>query len=308
MQNNSPAHSPHDHTFGQDRVRVGERRTLIVISITATMMVIEIISGMLFGSMALLADGLHMGSHTAALGITAFAYYYARKHANDKRFSFGTGKLYSLAGFTSSILLALFALLMAWESTNRFFNPVQIIFDQAIVVAFMGLIVNGVSVFILGDRHSRESNIETEGSHSHGHSDHNLRAAHLHVLADALTSLFAIFALIAGKFFGLVWMDPAMGIVGAILVARWSWGLLRETTFVLLDRQASSDIQNTIIEAIEATDGNQITDLHVWSIGPNIYSANISIVTDRPKSPEYYKSLIPNHLSLAHMTVEVHHS
>ena len=213
----------HDHIFGQDQMKSGEQRTLIVIAITATMMVFEIGAGLAFGSMALLADGLHMGSHTVALGITAFAYFYARKHAHDRRFSYGTGKVNALAGFSSAILLAVFALAMVWESVNRFFNPVEIIFNQAIAVAVIGLVVNALSVLILGHNdHEKDHHLS---QHSHSHSDHNLRAAYLHVLADALTSLLAIFALSAGKFFGLIWMDPLMGVVGAVLVSRWSWSL-----------------------------------------------------------------------------------
>ncbi|MGB5607249.1 MAG: CDF family Co(II)/Ni(II) efflux transporter DmeF, partial [Gammaproteobacteria bacterium] len=231
----------HDHIFGQDKVRPGERRTLWVILITATMMVIEITAGLVYGSMALLADGLHMASHTAALGITTIAYVYTRRCAADSRFCFGTGKVNAFAGYTSAVLLALFALLMAWESINRLFNPVEIAFNQAIVVAVLGLIVNGVSMIMLGGHHhghDHEHQHADPHHHRHEHTDHNLRAAYLHVLADALTSLLAIFALLAGKFMGLNWMDPVMGIVGAILVARWSLGLIRDTSGILLDHQA----------------------------------------------------------------------
>jgi cation diffusion facilitator family transporter len=214
----------HEHIFGQDQIKTGERRTLLAIAMTVR--VVEISAGIAFGSMVLLAYGLYMGSHTAALGITAFAYLYARRHAHNRRFSFGTGKVNALAGFSSAILLAVFALMMAWESVNRFFNPVEVIFNQAIVVAILGLIVNVLSVLILGERHDGKDRYHT--SHLPGHSDHNLRAAYLHVLADALTPFLAIFALSAGKFFGFVWMGPLMGIIGAILVSRWSWGLLKD--------------------------------------------------------------------------------
>lgn len=304
MHNDSLHLWEHDHIFGQDLMKSGERRTLIVISITATMMAVEIGAGLAFGSMALLADGLHMGSHAVALGITAFAYYYARKHAYDRRFSYGTGKVNALAGFSSAILLAVFALAMVWESINRFFNPVEIIFNQAIAVAVIGLIVNAVSVLILGhnDPHEKDRHYS---QHSPNHSDHNLRAAYLHVLADALTSLLAIFALSAGKFFGFVWMDPLMGIAGAVLVSRWSWGLLKDTSKILLDMQASPVLQKAVKEAIEQKDGNRIADLHVWSIGPDIFSAAISIVTDNPKPPDHYKNLLPDEIGLVHSTVEV---
>jgi len=297
----------HEHVFGQDKVKPGERRTLWVIFITATMMVVEIATGLAYGSMALLADGLHMGSHTAALGITTVAYIYTRRCAADSRFCFGTGKVNAFAGYTSAVLLALFALLMAWESITRFFNPVAIAFDQAIVVAFLGLLVNGVSMIMLGGHHHDHNHQhEDPHHHSHTHADHNLRAAYLHVLADALTSLLAIFALLAGKFLGLNWMDPAMGIVGAILVARWSLGLIRDTSGILLDHQAPGVMLERTRAAIESVDDNRIADLHIWSIGPGIYSAIVAVVSDAPKSPEHYKSLIPSDLGIVHTIVEVH--
>ena len=222
-----------DHMFGQERRTEGERRTIIVIAITSVMMVIEIAAGIAYGSMALLADGLHMGSHTAALGLAVFAYVYARRHADDERFSFGTGKVNALAGFTGAVVLAGFAVVMAIESIERFLNPVTIIFNHAIVVAIVGLVVNGFSMVVLGGHHS-----DGRRTHEHDHEDHNLRSAYLHVLADALTSLLAIFALLAGKYAGATWLDPAMGVVGAALVFRWSWSLLKQSARVLLDRQA----------------------------------------------------------------------
>ena len=211
----------HVHHFGQAEPRAGEARTRIVVLLTAVTMVVEIVAGLVYGSMALLADGLHMASHDSALGLALIAYIYARRHAHDRRFSFGTGKVNALAGFASAVVLALFALMMAGESLRRFFEPVPIAFNEAIVVALLGLVVNGLSVGILRDHHEHDHH----GEHEH---DHNLRAAHLHVLADALTSLLAIFALLAAKHFGAVWMDPAMGIVGGILVALWAWGLLKD--------------------------------------------------------------------------------
>jgi cation diffusion facilitator family transporter len=303
----------HEHIFGQDEVRPGERRTLWVIVITATMMVVEITTGLAYGSMALLADGLHMGSHTAALGITTIAYVYTRRCATDSRFCFGTGKVNAFAGYTSAVLLALFALLMAGESVNRFFNPVEIAFNQAIAVAVLGLVVNGASMIMLGGHHHDHDHNHAHGHqhkdphiHGHAHVDHNLRAAYLHVLADALTSLLAIFALLAGKYLGLYWMDPAMGIVGAILVARWSFGLIRDTSGILLDHQAPDFMLDQTRAAIESVDDNRITDLHIWSIGPAIYSATITVVSDAPRPPEYYKNLIPGELGIVHTIVEVH--
>ncbi len=306
MHNHDIQRWHHDHTFAQDRRRPGESRTLIVIGITAVMMVVELVAGVLFGSMALLADGLHMASHTVALSITAFAYVYARRNARNSQFSFGTGKVNALGGFTGAVLLAIFSLFMAYESILRLLTPVEIVFNQAIAVAVLGLLVNGTCVFILG--------VEDHGHdhHQHGHShsdthdhDHNLKSAYLHVMADALTSVLAIFALLAAKYFGLVWMDPAMGIVGAVLIARWSYGLLRSTSAVLLDRQASKSLRMKIKDVIEADGDTQVTDLHVWSIAPDIYSAQIAVVGHNPLAPADYKSLIPESLGLVHVSVEV---
>jgi cation diffusion facilitator family transporter len=296
----------HDHSFGQEYKREGERRTSIVIAITGTMMIIEIIAGLVFGSMALLADGLHMASHATALLINFYAYIYARRHAHDTSFSFGTGKVNALGGFTGAILLAVFALMMAWGSVERIINPVSIAFNQAILVAVIGLIVNGASVFILGHEGDHHHEHENEGHHHDHHNDHNLKSAYYHVLADALTSILAIMALLAAKYFGLVWMDPVMGIVGAILVCRWSLGLLRVTGAVLLDKQGSDEIVRRIKESIESVADNKVSDLHLWAIGPNIYGVIISIVTHNPEPPEYYKKLLPSKLNLSHVTVEVH--
>ena len=310
MHPKTTPHWQHDHIFGQDKVRPGERRTLWVIAITATMMVVEIATGLAYGSMALLADGLHMGSHAAALSIATIAYIYTRRCAADSRFCFGTGKVNAFAGYTSAVLLALFALLMAGESVNRLFNPVEIGFNQAIVVAILGLIVNGASMIVLGGHHDHDHDHEHHGDHHHhhGHTDHNLRAAYFHVLADALTSVLAIFALLAGKYLGLNWMDPVMGIVGAILVARWSLGLMRDTSGILLDHQAPAHMLEQTRAAIENIDNNRITDLHIWSIGPGIYSATLTVVSDAPRSPEFYKRRIPKHLGIVHAIIEVHES
>lgn len=289
----------HDHSFGQEQKREGERRTTIVIAITGMMMVIEIVTGFIFGSMALLADGLHMASHTTALLINVYAYVYARRHAHDTSFSFGTGKVNALGGFTGAVLLAVFALMMVWGSIERIINPVSIAFNQAIFVAIIGLVVNGASVFILGHEGGQHH------EHEHDH-DQNLKSAYYHVLADALTSILAIIALLAAKYFGLIWMDPVMGIVGAILVCRWSLGLLRATSAILLDKQGAEDIQKKIKESIERVEDNRVADLHLWAIGPNIYGVILSVVTYNPEPPEHYKQLIPSGLGLAHISVEVH--
>ena len=305
--NSKLQHWQHTHTFGQDQKRPGELRTIIVIVITATMMMVEITTGSIFGSMALLADGLHMASHAVALTINAFAYIYARRHAQDIKYSFGTGKVNALGGFTGAVLLAIFALMMIWESVERIIYPVEIAYNQAIFVAILGLIINGASVFILGHHHNHADEDHDHYHHHHHdhHHDHNLRAAYLHVLADALTSLLAIVALLAAKYIGIVWMDPLMGIVGAALVSRWSLGLLRTTSTVLLDNQGPEHLLSKITQCIE-DDNNKITDLHLWSIGPNIYSVIISVVARTPQPPEYYKDLIPSSLGLVHLTVEVH--
>jgi cation diffusion facilitator family transporter len=299
----------HSHSFGQHIKRPGESRTLIVIALTSAMMLIEIGAGLMFGSMALLADGLHMASHTAALSINAFAYVYARRHAHNEGFSFGTGKVNTLGGFTGAVLLAGFALFMAWESIERLLSPVEIAFNQAIIVAAMGLVVNGASVVILGHSHSHgdEAAHDDDGHHHHHHHhDHNLLAAYLHVLADALISILAIFALLAAKYLGLLWADPAMGVVGAILVARWSLGLVRSTAQILLDRKAPEELCKAVRECIESDDDNRIVDLHVWSVGPNIYSAIVALVTHAPKPPNHYKALISKNQNVVHVTIEVH--
>lgn len=292
----------HDHSFGQENPKAGEQRTAIVIVITASMMIIEIVGGIVFGSMALLADGLHMASHAVALSVALMGYIFARRYANDERFSFGTGKANALAAFTSAVLLGVFAALMAWESVVRFVNPVQIIFNQAIFVAVVGLVVNVVCMFILGS--FRE--LASGGNKGLHHEDHNLKAAYFHVLADALTSVLAIAALTAAKYYGLNWMDPLVGVVGAVLVGRWSLGLVRTASRVLLDRQAPDHVLQAIREAVESVDDNEIADLHVWSIGPALYAGSISVVTDEPKQPDYYKELLPKDKGLVHTTIEVH--
>ena len=242
MHTETVAKWQHTHVFGQDKIRSGERRTLVVIIITALMMVVEIFAGLIFGSMALLADGIHMGSHMVGLGISFLAYIYARKYSYDQRFSFGTGKVNALAGYSSAIFLVIIALFMGYESINRFIYPVTIEYNQAILVAVIGLVVNGASMLILGEKgHTHALGDEHDHGHSHDHAegaDHNLKAAYLHVLTDALTSVFAIVALLGAKYFNLNWMDPFMGVVGAVMVVRWSFGLINGTSKILLDHQA----------------------------------------------------------------------
>lgn len=307
MHTNSVAEWLHDHTFGQDMKRPGERRTWGVVVITAATMVVEIVAGFAFGSMALLADGLHMASHASALTISAFAYYYTRRHASDTRFNFGTGKINSLAAFASATMLALFALVMVWESVERFISPLPIEFNSAIIVAIAGFAVNGVSLLILGGGEAGGHHHHHEHGEHHDHShhhDHNLWSARLHVLADAVTSVLAIFALIAAKYVGLHWLDPLMGVVGAMLVIRWSWGLLRASSAVLVDVQAPLDVRQAIQESIESHGDNRVYDLHVWSVGPGIYAAEIGVVASQPFTTEEYAEFLPKHLGLVHVMVE----
>lgn len=310
MHTTRPEAFRHAHTFGQDRVSRGERRTTWVALLTGAFMVVEIAAGLAFGSMALLADGLHMGSHAVALGVAVAAYVYARRRAGDESFSFGTGKVNALGGFTGALLLAGFAALMAWESVERLLAPVPIVFDRAIAVAVVGLCVNAASVAILGvgrGGHGHGDAPEAGAVHPHAHShDHNLRSAYLHVLADALTSLLAIVALLGGKVLGQVWLDPAMGVVGALLVARWSWGLLRDTSGVLLDRQPPQAVRERVRAALEAGGDERVVDLHVWWVAPGVRAACIALVAHEPLSPEAYKARLPADLGLAHVTLEVH--
>ncbi len=290
----------HSHNFNIED-RHGERNTRRVILLTVFMMVIEISAGYLFGSMALLADGWHMGTHAVALGITAFAYYYARRNSDNPNYSFGTGKVGVLGGFASAVVLAIVALLMGIESIERLVSPKQIQFNEAIAVAVIGLIVNIISALLLQDRHHHS---EGHGSDKR-HQDYNLRAAYLHVMADALTSLLAIIALFTGKIFGWIWMDPIMGIVGALLITRWSYKLLIDTGKILLDRDINQEAIAEIQAKIESDSDNKVSDIHVWRIGSYHLSAVISIITHYPKPPEYYKSLLADYKEIVHATVEV---
>ena len=298
----------HDHSFGQDKKKPGELKTILVIVITFTMMIVEITAGLAFGSMALLADGLHMASHAAALGVSAIAYVFARKHAHDPTYSFGTGKVNALGGFTGAVLLLVFALIMVSESIHRLVSPVEIVFNQAIIVAVIGLIVNGLSMLILGhDDHHHHSHDHEDDHHHHHHHDHNLKAAYLHVLADTFTSLLAIFALLAAKYFGWVRMDPLMGVVGAMVICKWSFGLLAQTGSSLLDRQASARIKEGIIGRIEGVQSETyLFDLHVWSIGPGIFATSFIVVSEHYKAPCFYKDLLKDMEGMMHITVEVH--
>ncbi len=307
----------HDHSFGLHRKRAAERRTRQVVVITALTMVVEIAAGLAFGSMALLADGLHMGTHALALSISAFAYLWMRRRAGHPSYVLGTGKIASLSGYTGALLLLIPAVVMAWESVARLYSPRAIDFQWAIGVATVGLLVNiGCAVILRrGGGHDH--------GHSHGHAhphlhdgdaaagggsreDHNLRAAYLHVIADALTSVLAIVALSAGALWGQVWLDPVMGIAGAVLITVWAWGLLRESGNVLLDRSVRPNVREGVRKAIEGEADNRLADFHVWSIGPGIYAAALSVVTHDPMPPGHYRALIPETLGIKHVTIEVH--
>lgn len=303
----------HDHVFlGADHAR-NERRVWLVIALTASMMVVEIAAGSIYGSMALIADGWHMSTHAAALLIAALAYRYARRHARDPRFTFGTGKLGDLAAFTSAVVLALIALLIGWESLWRLVEPVPISFGQAIAVAVLGLLVNLLSAWLLRDDHAHHHHAH---GHAHGHEhhdhhheharDHNLRAAYLHVLADALTSVLAIVALLLGRLHGWLWADPVMGVIGALVIARWSWGLIRDAGGVLLDAVPDGPaLADRIRHAIAAEHDTHITDLHVWQVGPGHHAAIVAIATPHPQPPAHYKARLDDIHGLSHVTVEV---
>lgn len=307
----------HDHLFlGADHAR-NERRTRWVVALTAAMMAVEIAGGLAFGSMALLADGLHMATHAGALGVAALAYRYARRHARDPRFAFGTGKLGDLAGFASALVLAVVSVGIGWESVVRLLNPVAIAYDEAIAIAVVGLAVNIASAWLLHDGghhghdhgHHHGHAHDHDDDHGHGHHghhdrDHNLRAAYFHVLADAVTSVGAILGLLAGRIYGWAWMDAVMGIVGGVMIARWSWGLLRDSGAVLLDAVPDPGLAEAIRGRLE-TGGDRIADLHLWRVGPGHAAAIVALVSDRPQPPASYKARLGGLAGLSHVTVEV---
>jgi cation diffusion facilitator family transporter len=295
----------HAHRFGTDREVAGERRTRWVVVITLLMMLGEIVAGLAFGSMALLADGWHMGTHAAALGVAVFAYVYARRHSADPRFSFGTGKVGALGGFASAVGLAVVALLVLVESVARLAKPVSIRFDEAIGVAVVGLLVNLACAWLLRDHEHGRDHAEHAG-HDHAHADHNLRAAYLHVVADALTSVFAIAALLAGRVLGWTWMDPVMGIAGSLVIARWSMGLLQDTSAVLLDSEVSVERRDAIKAVLETDREDRVADLHLWRVGPRHLAVIVSVVTTDPRPPGWYRDKLERFTDLVHVTVEVH--
>ena len=297
----------HSHDFTRDFSR-GERRTRVVIAITGVMMIVEITAGLLSHSMALLADGWHMSTHVTAFLITAIAYHFTRRHASDVRFSFGTAKIGVLGGFASAVVLSVVAFLMAGESVHRLFVPLAIHFNEAIGIACIALIVNLVCALLLKEDH-HHSHDHAGGHHHHTHDhDLNLRAAYLHVLADAFTTLLAIVALTSGKFFGWSWLDPVVGLVGSGVVFSWAYGLLRDTSGILLDRTpVTSDLPEEIRRVVESDEDSIVTDLHVWQVGAGKFAAIVSIVAHEPKSCEEYRELLREHEELVHITIETQH-
>src|SRR6266851_1477027 len=294
------------HDFVSDFTK-GERRTRIVIVITGVMMVVEITAGLLSHSMALLADGWHMSTHVSAFLITAIAYYFTRRHASNIQFSFGTGKIGVLGGFASAVVLSVVAFLMAGESVHRLFVPLSIHFNEAIAIACIALIVNLVCALLLKeDDHSRPR-VQDRHPHSHDH-DLNLRAAYLHVLADAFTTFLAIIALTSGKFFGWGWLDPIVGFIGSGVVFSWAYQLLRDTSGILLDRTpASSNLPDEIRRAVESDGDSTVTDLHVWQVGAGKFAAIVSIVAHEPRPSDFYRELFREHEELVHVTIETQH-
>jgi cation diffusion facilitator family transporter len=318
--------SPHDHVFlGKDHERA-ERRTWAVIILCSVMMIAEIISGVLFGSLALIADGLHMSTHAGALLLAALAYTYARKYANDRNFTFGTGKFGDLAGYTSAIVLAMIALLIGYEAVSRLINPVPISFNEAIPIAVLGLVVNVASAWLLSGGHHHDHNHGHAHDHSHGHSHHgdeveghdhdaahgdhhrdnNMRAAVIHVMADAAVSVLVIVGLVLARSFGWVWMDPLAGLIGAMVIANWSIGLLRDTGGILLDRTPDLRMADKVRMAIES-EGDEVTDLHLWRLGPGHLGAIVCVATSGTREAADYRQRLAQFADLSHVTVEVAH-
>ena len=306
----------HSHEFIGSSERA-ESKTRRVLGLTAVMMVVEIVGGLKLHSMALFADGWHMATHVAAFFITVAAYSFARRHAKNARYSFGTGKAGVLGAFTSAIVLGAIAVFMIVESVNRLLHPLPIHFNEAIIVAVLGLVVNVVSAWLLKDEeHHHHGHTHGHGEHGLEHGEHahsgghrhdlNLRAAYVHVIADALTSVLAIAALTGGKFLGYAWLDPVMGLVGSAVIAQWAYSLVRDTSGILLDEEPeTSDLNEEIRKAIKSDRDALITDLHIWQVGVGKFAAIISVVAHEPRTPSFYKEGLKQHEELVHVTVEV---
>lgn len=324
MHTHSIEQFQHSHVFLGEAHEHNERKTWAVIAICAAMMVAEIVGGLWFGSVALVADGLHMSTHAGALLIAALAYTYSRRYAQDTRLTFGTGKLGDLAAFTSAIVLAIIALLIGYESIGRLIEPVPISFNQAIPIAVVGLGVNLLSAYLLRgehnhhhghDHHTHDDSHEHAHDHDHHehaqeghatavHTDHNLRAAFVHVMADAAVSVLVILGLVVGRQFGWVWMDPIMGLIATIVILSWSWTLIRSAGAILLDACPDPGMARKIATRIEQKD-DRISDLHLWRVGPGHLAAVISVVSDDPRTPRQYKRRLAGLPGLSHVTVEV---
>ena len=325
METHSLDRWQHAHEFLHEHHARNERKTWLVIALTFAMMVGEIAGGTYFGSLALVADGWHMATHAGALLIAALAYTYARRHVHDRRFAFGTGKLGDLAAFASAIILALIAGLIAYEALERIVSPIAIRFDEAIAVAALGLAVNVASALLLNESAAHahvaghdQAHDHRRHAHAHGgahaheeahaprrrHRDNNLRSAYVHVLADAATSVLAIVGLLAGRLYGLVWMDAVMGLIGAGVIASWSASLIRSTAGVLLDVTADRALGEAIRARLE-TGGDRVTDLHLWQIGPGHYGVIVALLSRHPRAPSHYKSVLGGLDALCHVTVEV---
>jgi cation diffusion facilitator family transporter len=295
----------HDHAWSHDHVYLGqgheraEARTRLVVYLTAIFMVVEIAAGIAFGSMALLADGVHMATHVGALGLAAWAYWMARRHAKNRRFTFGSGKFGDLAGFSSALVLGIFSLGIAYESVTRLFSPVVIQYREAIIVAALGLLVNIVSAFMLsGGEHEHED--------SGHHRDHNLRAAYVHVLADAATSVLALIALISGEMFGLGALDPMVGVLGAVVIARWAVQLMRHAGLVLLDVEDDPELAESIRRTLEDEVHARVADMHLWRLGPGHRALIVSLISPVPCSADEIKAALRHrHQGLSHVTIEI---
>jgi cation diffusion facilitator family transporter len=292
----------HEHRYLGSEHERHAGRTRIVMGLTALTTAAEIAAGVVFGSIALLADGLHMAAHVAVLGAAAYAYSYARRHAGTQHYSFGTGKVGDLVAFASAIVLGVIALAILYESAQRLIAPQIIAYREALVVAVLGFSINSLCVGLLWDRELHE-HVHGNDDHGHHHADHNFVAAYLHLLTDVLTSVLAIAALLSGLLLGWVWMDPLVGIVGALVVMRWAWLLLRRTSNVLLD--ATPDVAEAVKRAVESDADNRVADLHVWRIGPGHLAAMLTVVTREPRPPAHYKTLVAAVPGLSHVTVEV---
>ncbi len=293
----------HEHVFLGSSHEENARRTLWVVVLTLVMMVAEIAAGYLTSSMALLADGFHMATHAGALGIAAAAYAYAKRHARSPRFSFGTGKVGDLGGFASALILALVSLGIAIESVMRLLDPAKVQFDTATLIAIVGLLVNIISALLLGHGHDHDHDHHHDHAPHHSGHDNNLRSAYVHVLADALTSVLAIAALLAGRYLGWVWLDPMMGIVGAIVIARWAWSLMGVTAGVLLD-QTDEHVATEIRELVEQAGDARITDLHVWRVGPEAHAAIVSVIGQATTDADGIRERLKPVHEVSHLTVE----